>query len=1266
LIRTAQLRSYRTPCLILLLSIAAACVSEESDSVTTSTHEEHSAGIPDWENPSVFDIGKERPHATFIPFPDVATALSSPRQASPWYQSLNGRWRFDWVRQPADRPLDFMQEGFDAEEWREIDVPGSWEIQGHGIPHYFDVAYPFPPDPPFIPHDYNPVGSYLHTFEVPEEWDGREIFLVFDGIRSAGYVWVNGESVGYSQDSRTPAEFRITDQLRPGENSLAVQVFRWSDGSYLEDQDMWRISGIFRDVFLYSPPPVRVRDFGVQAGLDEEFTDGRLAVRVEVQGASGPESGSIDMELLDPGDRPVPGVSLSGAYEVGSGAHDTLSFVSEVVAPLKWTAETPNLYRLLLTHRDADGEVQEVVTARIGFRRVEIAGGQLLVNGVPVTLRGVNRHEHDPETGQTVSEAGMLRDIELMKQHNINAVRASHYPNVPRWYELTDEHGLYVVDEANIESHGIDCDPDLTLAEKPEWLAAHLDRTVRMVERDKNHPSIISWSLGNEACDGQNFVATSAWIRERDPSRPVMYEPAGRADHVDLVTPMYARDYMLEAYAREDPDRPYIMCEYAHAMGNSVGNLAEYWDIIYEHDMLQGGFIWDWVDQGLWRTAEDGTRYFVYGGDFGTDTPSDRNFLLNGLVTADRRPQPHLHEVKKVYQPVAIRAANLAAGGIEVENRYGFKSLTSLAGSWEITADGRVVAEGAIPPLDIAPSEVGRVTLDLPDLRPTPGAEHLLTVRFRTREAEPMVPAGHEVAWEQFSILGPPWPQVADTAQRAAARWTDRDDEIVVSGPEFSLSFDRTRGEIGSFRYRDRELLRSGPVPEFWRAPTDNDYGSEQQIRSRMWRGAGESRTVDSVRVSEADAEGPAAVLIEAFSTLDDAGGSRVATRYSVFGSGDVLVENRFEPGTDDLPEIPRFGMSLTLPATLDRVEWFGRGPHENYWDRRTGAPVGRWSMPVDSLYYPYARPQENGNRSDTRWVAFTDEVGAGLLAVGLPTLDFSAHFYTLDDFDEGAEKRNRHTIDLVRRDFVTVHLDLRQTGVGGDNSWGAVTHREYTLLPQVLEHTFLLRPIEGGVSELALDELARSGLWTTEMASAVGRRSLKLETFAERNLVDHLARGASLTVVTPASSPYSRGGDPALVDGVRGSIDRRGGDWQGYEEQDLEVVIDLGTSVPVKRVKIGFLQVLWARIFLPSAVEVSLSEDGETFTTLGTSIHDIAPDDQTDRRHYFEAIGEPGEEGRSVARFVRVRAVNIGRAPPDHERSGEPAWLYADEVIVE
>ena len=1255
MIRTVLPRSLSVAAMGAIVVLASGCTDENSH--------EHPEGVPDWENPAIFDINKERPHATFTSFPDRASALASKREESTSVQSLNGPWKFHWVRKPSDRPADFMNSDFDASDWDEIAVPGSWEIQGYGIPHYFDVAYPFPPDPPWIPHDYNPVGSYLRTFSVPSGWEGREVYLVFDGVRSAMYLWLNGERIGFSQDSRTPAEFRVTDYLEPGQNTLAVEVYRWSDGSYLEDQDMWRISGIFRDVFLHAAPPIRIRDFDARAQLDREYRNGQLSVDVEIEGISIAGWGTVEIDLLDDRGESVPGVAMAGSYQVGKEMSGPMQFSAVVPEPLKWTAETPNLYTLIITHLDDDDRVMEVLTARIGFRNVEVAGGQLRVNGVPVTLRGVNRHEHDPETGQTVSEEGMLRDIELMKQHNINAVRASHYPNVPRWYELTDEHGLYVIDEANIESHGIDCDPDLTLANKPEWKEAHLDRTIRMVERDKNHPSIIVWSLGNEACDGDNFVATSAWVHERDPSRPVMYEPAGLADYVDLVTPMYARDYMLEAYALEHDDRPYIMCEYAHAMGNSVGNLGDYWDIINEHDVLQGAFIWDWVDQGLWRTADDGTRYFVYGGDFGENTPSDRNFLLNGLVTADRRPQPHLLEVKKVYQPVAIRASDLAAGEIEVENRYAFTSLASLDGSWEIVADGRIVATGQIPALDVGPAESRRVRLDLPDIQPSPGVEHLLAVRFRSRVAELLVPAGHEVAWKQFSILGPPWPQVAEGAARPAAQWSEQGDRILVTGPDFSLEFDRTRGAVDSFVYDDSELLRSGPVPEFWRAATDNDFGSDAQIRSRMWKDAGEDRTVDSVHVSAADVEGPAAVLIETFSTLAEAGDSRVTTRYTVFGTGDVLVENRFEPGSEDLPEIPRFGMSLTLPQTMDRVEWYGRGAHESYWDRRSSAAVGRWSTAVDSLYYPYARPQENGNRSDTRWVAFTDASGSGLLAVGLPTLDFSAHFYELDDFDEGQEKSNRHTIDLVRRDFVTVHLDLRQTGVGGDNSWGAVTHREYTLWPQVLEHTFLLRPLAG--TEALPDELARTGLWTASMAAAFGRRSLDLDTFDERNRVRHLAVGAQVTAVPPAGSPYSRGGDAALVDGIRGSIDRRGGDWQGYEEQDLEVTIDLGAPTPIHEVKVGFLQNSGSRIFLPTGAEITVSDDGVTFESFATWTHEIPWDDYTAQRHYFEARAASEGEEPPTARFVRVRALNRGLTPTGHGRAGEPAWLYVDEIIV-
>ena len=1256
MIPAALPRSYRFAALVALLSLGAACTDENSH--------EHPEGIPDWENPAVFDIGKERPHATFLSFPDQQSALGVKREESPTYRSLNGAWKFHWVRKPSDRPMDFMSSGFHPDAWDEIEVPGSWELQGYGIPHYFDVAYPFPPDPPWIPHDYNPVGSYLRTFSVPAEWDGREVYLVFDGVSSAMYVWINGRRVGYSQDSRTPAEFRITDYLGPGENTLAVEVYRWSDGSYLEDQDMWRLSGIFRDVYLHAAPPVRIRDFGVDAGLDDRYRDGRLSVKVEIEGVSATDWGTIEIDLLDSRGENVPGVRMAGSFKIDRETSGTMRFSARVPEPFKWTAETPHLYTLLITHLDDAAKVREVITSRVGFRRVEIAGGLLRVNGTPVTLRGVNRHEHDPETGQTVSEERMLQDIELMKQHNINAVRASHYPNVPRWYELTDEYGLYVVDEANIESHGIDCEPDLTLAGKPEWKEAHLDRTVRMVERDKNHPSVIVWSLGNEACDGPNFVATSAWIHERDPSRPVMYEPAGLADHVDIVSPMYARDYMLDAYAREHDDRPYILCEYAHAMGNSVGNLADYWDTIFEHDILQGAFIWDWVDQGLWRTAEDGTRYIVYGGDFGPPgTASDRNFLLNGLVTADRRPQPHLQEVKKVYQPVAIRAVDLARGEIEVENRYAFTPLSSLAGSWTVLADGRAVAAGAMPVLDVAPSETARVRLDLPDLQPFPGVEHVLTVRFRTREAAPLVPAEHEVAWEQFSILGPPWPQVADAAQRAAARWTEEDDQILVSGPDFSLAFDRSRAEITLFRHGGRDLIRTGPVPEFWRAPTDNDFGSDAQIRGRVWRGAGAARTVDSVRVSAADVEGPAAVLIQTFSTLPEAGGSRVTTRYTVFGGGDVLVQHWFDPGSEDLPEIPRFGMSLTLPETMNRVEWYGRGPHESYWDRRTGAALGRWAMPVDSLYWPYARPQENGNRADVRWAAFTDDSGAGLLAVGLPTLDFSAHYFTVDDFDEGEEKRNRHTIDLVRRDFVTLHLDLRQTGIGGDNSWGAVTHREYTLWPQVLEQAFLLRPLGGDAAPA--EELARAGLWTPGIAAAVGQRSLALDTFDERNRVNHLAVGAQVEIGPSAGSPYSRTGDPGLVDGIRGSIDRRGGDWQGYEREDFLATVDLGTPTPIRQVKVGFLQSAGASVFLPIEAEIWVSADGETFTPLGTWAHEVPWDDYAAQRHYFEADASSDLEEPPAARYVRVRATNRGLAPAGHDRAGEAAWIYVDEIIV-
>jgi beta-galactosidase len=659
----------------------------------------------------------------------------------------------------------------------------------------------------------------------------------------------------------------------------------------------------------------------------------------------------------------------------------------------------------------------------------------------------------------------MRRDIELMKQANINAVRTSHYPNDPRWYDLADEYGLYVLDEANVESHGMGYHPDTTLGNKPEWGAAHLDRTIRMVERDKNHPSVILWSLGNEAGDGVNFQATSAWVHRRDPSRPVMYERARQQPHVDVVTPMYTRIEGLLDYVKEWRQRPLIMCEYAHAMGNSVGNLQDYWDVIYAHPQLQGGLIWDWVDQGLAATTRDGRPFWAYGGDYGAPgIPSDRNFLANGLVQPDRRPNPHYHEVRKVYQPVTVRLVDTARARIRLVNRYDFRPLDHLALRWTLTADADTVHRGERRAPAVAPHDSTEIVLALPG-SPAAHGERLLTVEFLLLADEPFRPAGWVEAWEQFGMPGAPPPPPAPSG--APLRLTSGDSAMTVAGERFVARFDRVSGTLASLTYDGVELLRTGLEPNFWRAPTDNDFGNRMPRRQRVWRRAGPERHVDSV-VARQDGE---TVLVTVGQSLH-AGGATLVTAYRVRPGGTITVHNRFVPGDTALPDLPRLGMRFTMSREFSRVTWFGRGPHESYWDRKTGARVGLYSADAADLYHPYVRPQENGTRADVRWMAVTNARGVGLLAVGVPLLEASALPYLQEDFDEGQEKINRHLTDIVPRDLTEVRLDWHQMGVGGDDSWGAQARERYRLPLRVYEWSFRLRPV--GPGEGSLFEAAR------------------------------------------------------------------------------------------------------------------------------------------------------------------------------------------------
>jgi beta-galactosidase len=976
--------------------------------------------------------------------------------------SLNGPWKFRWSARPADRPLEFWRLAADVSGWAETPVPSDWMFQGYDYPIYVNSSYEFArnPKPPFVSHDHNSVGSYRRSFTVPADWAGMDVYLHFGAVKSFFYVWINGEKVGLSKDSKTPAEFEITRFLKPRENVIAAEVYRWSDGSYLECQDFWRLAGIERDVYLYAAPKVRIRDFEVRAGLDGTYRNGRLEVTVELAGIAAKDSsiGTVGLSLFDPSGRRVLSAKELAVAEPDGAGPSRVRFEANVAAVRRWSAETPELYRLVLELRDAAGRALEAVTSKIGFRTSEIKDGHLLVNGAAVLLKGVNRHEHDPYTGHVLSEESMRLDIELMKRSNINAVRTCHYPNDPRWYELCDEYGLYVVDEANIESHGMGYGPK-SLAKDPAWGPAHLDRVRRMVERDKNHPSVIIWSLGNEAGDGVNFEEAYRWLKARDPSRPVQYERAELRPHTDIYCPMYASIEEMLKYASTKQARPLIQCEYAHSMGNSTGNLRDYWDAIESHDQLQGGFIWDWVDEGFAAKTAKGEPFWAFGGDYGPpDVPSDQNFCCNGLVAPDRTPHPALNEAKKVYQYVKIVPADLAAGRIELRNRYGFMALDRFDLDWEITADGTVLNSGKVERPAVAPGAAKVVRLAVPKFQPKPGVEYFLNVSLRTRDDWAGVPKGHVVAAEQMPFPAGGTAAPSPGRPLPALAVDDGPRFVRVSGADLVVRFDKATGALDSFVVGGRELIASGIEPNFWRAPTDNDFGNQMPRRLGLWRQASLYRDLRSISAQETG-PGWVSVAVE----YGFAGGAATEVLdYLISGDGRITIAGKLsfrEAGK--LPEIPRVGLKMAVPGACDKVRWFGRGPFESYWDRKTAAFVGLHETTAGEPC-PYVSPQEYGNRTDTRWLAVRDAEGWGLLVTGDPLFEFSTHPYWPEDLTQ-VSRGSKHPPQVQKRDFVCLTLDAAQMGVGGDDSWGARVHSQYTIPSQDRGFRLTMHPLRPG-----------------------------------------------------------------------------------------------------------------------------------------------------------------------------------------------------------
>ncbi|MEI6084283.1 MAG: glycoside hydrolase family 2 TIM barrel-domain containing protein [Verrucomicrobiota bacterium] len=965
----------------------------------------------DWENPAFIGRGRSRGHAYFFPYPDEASARNFDRTASPWFKLLNGNWKFHYAPTPAEASFDCNTT---------IPVPSNWQMHGFGKPHYTNVQYPFPVDPPRVPTE-NPTGTYVRDFFIGDDWDGMQIRLNFEGVDSAFYVWINGQEIGFSKGSRLPHEFDITDHVRPGQNTIAVRVMQWSDGTYLEDQDMWWLSGIFRDVYLLAHPATHIADIHVHAPAT-----GKLKITTTLAG------------------------NTTG-YKVTTKLLDHTGRVVKPQPPRLWSAEDPYLYTLLVTLKDAAGKVVEVIPQRVGFRTIEIHGDRFLVNGVAIKIKGVNRHESHPDLGRAVPVEAMIKDLVLMKQHNINAVRTSHYPNDPRFYDLCDYYGLYVIDECDLETHGFCHLKDWAgnPTEDPRWEAACVDRMERMIHRDRNHACIILWSLGNEAHFGCNHLAMAARARALDASRPIHYEGDQELKTADVFSQMYTHLDKVIEFGKQT-GKPFILCEYAHAMGNGPGGLLEYWEeAICKYDRLMGGCIWEWCDHGLRQHTADGREYFAYGGDFG-DVPNDGNFVCDGLVFPDRQPSPGLTEYKKIIEPVKVEKVG---DQYRLTNRYDFSNLDNLHLSWNVTVAGTITKSGTTK-LPAIPARKSKL-ISIPFEKTASGG--YLNLNFTLASDTPWATRGHEVAWAQFEL--PSRRSDIPVATGPALTLTVSGNALDITGQNFAITFDKIRAVLTGWQHEGVALLQTGPRLNLWRATTDNDrasWGGQQY--AKQWRDAKldllQHRT-DSVTAEQLDAGTVRIIAKTRVAPPVTEMGFACESIYTITGAGQIHLEVHGIPHGPLPATLPRLGLQFTMPVAFDQVQWFGRGPGEAYRDTKQAQRFGLWRATVDELFTNYIFPQENGNRTDVSWVRLADLSGRGISCAGLP--NFSAHRYTTLDLEAA-----RHTTDLVKHDFITVSLDHGHNGIGS-GSCGPGPIERYQLKPAEFRFAVEMRPLTTG-----------------------------------------------------------------------------------------------------------------------------------------------------------------------------------------------------------
>jgi len=1044
----------------------------------------------EWEDLSVFSVNTEDPHATFYPFSSENNLLNLDLTKSELYKSLNGTWNFKLFSNADSLPEMFFSNNFNKSDWQKIPVPSNWQFHSDDFPLYTNIVYPYEINPPYMPKEYNPIGLYHRKFELKKGWVDKEIFIHFGAVNSAFYIWINGTKVGYSEGSKTPSEFNLTNVLKQGENTIVLQVIRWSDGTYLEDQDFWRLSGIERDVFLYAQPKVALRDFFIKTNLSDDLKKSDFKIDLDIRNYNEFDSKlTVQSKLYDNKNQIIKTFIEDVKIEALSSLKVNLS--EEILEPLLWSAEQPNLYYFTTTLIQ-DGKETQAIGQQVGFRKVELKLGQILVNKQPILFKGVNRHEHDEFTGHVVSKESMLKDIEIMKQNNINAVRTSHYPNDPYWYELCNKYGIYLIDEANVESHGFGYEKDKTPAYKPEFEAMHMNRWERMVNRDKNHPSIIMWSLGNEAGDGPTFVKGYDWIKKFDDSRPVFYErTSDRNDlkrmgidlkpHTDFLGWMYATmNKIKKEYLNKFSDRPFIWAEYSHAMGNSNGNISDLWEMVHKERQMQGGFIWDFVDQGLAEYDDKGNKYWKYGGDYApSNYHNDSNFCMNGLVNPDRTFHPAMAEIKKVYQDVKFSLESISENiKVKLDNQYFFTNLNEFEFKYEIMKDGVIIKNGQFN-LDLEPQSFKIIELTLDDnlLDELKKEDNLKTKDYHLnlfgilKKEKNLIPSNHLLLAEQLELIKSNFKNQL-SQETESIKIKSSKNLIRVYNRNIEINFDKINGELIAYKINNNEYIDKAPYLNFWRAPIDNDYGNKLPVRSKEWKIASHNRKLKSFDYEKINND-----LIKVTSKYELINlSSFYITEFLINGKGEIKITNDFKyNGELKDAEMPRFGMNVQIPKAYYNVKWYGRGKHENYIDRKNSAFKGIYNSTVSDLDYDYSRPQENGYRIENRWLQLTNKEGVGFKVYGDPYISFSAHFNTIEDFDDGLSenkpgqkssprsrivKKQRKPIDVPKRDFISLNIDLKQMGVGGDNSWGARPLKKYLIQPSSYKYSFIIKPI--------------------------------------------------------------------------------------------------------------------------------------------------------------------------------------------------------------